>query len=220
MTATVGTPKIVLSNGYTVGKNLEQEVSIVLGAPPTSDLTITLTVTNGPMLLSATGTDAGSPSMNLLIPAGSQAGTFFLYGQASTGVATITATAAGYATVTATENLVPSGVVIGGPFGFGSNVTATAGSTPAVIVQTVQLDSSGNVVGTQPLAGGLTLTANLSSSNTAVGTIPATVSISGGSDTGTVQFTAKAAGVSSLAVAQPPGYTMPTQYTSIQAQVQ
>ena len=220
MKATVGTPKILLSNGYTVGKNLEQQVSVALGTPPTSDLVVTLSVTSGPMLLSATGTDAGGASINITIPAGVSAGTVFLYGLDSTGVATITASASGYVSATATENLAPSGVVIGGFLGYGSNVMASAGGSQPVSIQTVQLDSSGSVVGTQPLAGGLTLTANLSSSNPTVGTLPTTASISGGSDTGTVQFTAKAAGLTSLAVAQPSGYTAPTQYTSIQAQVQ
>jgi hypothetical protein len=66
----------------------------------------------------------------------------------------------------------------------------------------------------------LTITANLTSSNAAVGTIPATASIVGGTDTGTVQFTAKAPGITTLSVAQPSGYTPPSQYKSIQAQVQ
>jgi hypothetical protein len=220
LTATVGTPKILISSGYTVGKNLEQQASIILAAAPPSDLTVTLTVTGGPMLLSATGSDGGSASVNVVIPANTNSGTFFMYGLDSTGAATITVSAPGYQSATAIENLVPSGVVIGGSFGYGSNVMAAAGNTQPVSIQTVQLDASGNVVGTQPLAGGLTLTANLSSSNSGVGTIPATASIAGGSDTGTVQFTAKAAGTTTLSVSQPSGYTAPTQYTSIQGQVQ
>jgi hypothetical protein len=218
MTATVSTPKISIAGGFNVGNHLEQQVSIVLGAPPKSDLTVTLTVTNGPMLLSATGTDGGSASINVVIPAGTQSGSFFMYGGGSSGSATIAASASGYASTTATNNLVPSGVVIGSELlGYGSNVTAAAGTTQPVVVQTVQLDPSGNVLGTQPLAGGAALTVNLSSSDTAVGTIPATASIAGGSDTGTVNFTAKASGMTTLSVAQPSGFSTPTHSASIQA---
>jgi hypothetical protein len=218
ITATVSTARIIIG-GFTVGNNLEQQIPIILGAPPQSDLTISLTVTNGPIRLSANGTDAGSTSINVVIPAGTPSGSFFVYGLGSTGSATITASASGYVSTPATGSVIQSGVVIGGPNGAGTGITATAGGTQAVNIQTVALAPGSPIP--QALAGGLTLTANLSSSNTAVGTVPTSASITGGSDTGTVQFTAKAAGSTTLSVAQPAGYTSPGQsFTSITAQVQ
>ncbi len=218
ITATVGTANITVASD-SVGKNLEHPISISVGAAPASDLTVTLTVT-GRMLLSTTGTDGGSTSINVTIPANTYSGTFYMYGLDSTGTAAITASASGYASGTATENLTPSGVRIYVPYYPYNILQATAGTTQAVTIQTVQLDSTGNIVGSQPLAGNQTLTVSLSSSNPAAGTVPATASITGGNDTGTVPFTAKAAGTTTLAVTQASGYTAPNLYTSIQANVQ
>jgi hypothetical protein len=113
--------------------------------------------------------------------------------------------------------LVPSGVIIYGTLG-ASGITASPGGAVTINVSTAKLDPAGIAV--LPLAGGQTITASLSSSDTNVGTVPATASITGGADTATFAFTAKAAGSTVLSVGTPSGYTTPAQFISITAQVQ
>jgi hypothetical protein len=221
ITATVGTPGILITDGVTIGKNLAQQGVISLPATPSTDLTITLTVANGALALSTNGTDSGSSTINVVIPAGTFTGTYFIYGLDSAGTATVSASAPGYATSTGTLTLVPSGLIIYGPNGLGSGIIVNAGGTAAVNISTVQLDpSTGHVNGIQPLAGGRTITASLSSSDTNIGTVPATASIAGGTDTGAATFTAKAAGATILSVGAPAGYATSAQFTTITAQVQ
>jgi len=71
----------------------------------------------------------------------------------------------------------------------------------------------------QPVRGGLSLTAPLSSSNTNIGTVPAQVVIPSGASQAIVNFTAKAAGQTTIEVTQPTGLSPPSQYTSLIAQV-
>jgi hypothetical protein len=217
ITATVSTPGILLTDGVTVGKNLSQQGVIILPATPSTDLTVTLTVASGQLALSANGTDSGSSTINVVIPAGTINGTYYMYGLDTTGTATVSAVAPGYVTSTGTLTLVPSGVIIYGTLG-ASGITASAGGAVTINVSTAKLDPAGIAV--LPLAGGQTITASLSSSDTNVGTVPATASITGGADTATFAFTAKAAGSTVLSVGTPSGYTTPAQFISITAQVQ
>ena len=110
-----------------------------------------------------------------------------------------------------------------GPFGLGTSLTTTvaAGNQP-ITVATAILDSGGNYLQGQPLAGGSPLQVTLTDSNTAAGTIPATATIAAGSSTGTFNFTPKLGGGSRtiLGVLTPAGgYMTPTQFTAISVTV-
>jgi hypothetical protein len=208
--ATVGQPKIVLDDGNTIGKNLQRTGTIILlgAAAPTNGLVVNLAAA-GMVSLSTTGTDAGFTSINVTIPAGKSSGTYFMYGMDVTGTATITATAPGYKTGTGTEFLTPSGIVIGGPQGVGVGLstfnTPLASGNQPLSISTAQLDTAGNFVQTQALAGSASLTVSLTNTDATVGTVPATVAITPGTDTGTVQFHPLKVGTTTIGVVQPGG---------------
>jgi hypothetical protein len=215
LNAIVGQPRIVIDSGNSIGKNLERMGTIILlgAAAPANGLAVHLTVTTGMVSLSSTGTDAGFNSIDVTIPAGQSSGTYFMYGLDVSGTATITAIAPGYTAGTGTETLTRSGIVIAGPQGLGLttfNAPLASGNQP-LSISTAQLDSIGNVIQTQALAGTASLTVSLTDTDATVGTVPATVTITSGADTGTVPFHPLKSGTTSIGVVQPSGgYTAPT----------
>jgi hypothetical protein len=221
LNVTVGQPKIFIDDGNTIGKNLERAGTIILlgAAAPANGLPVLLTVKSGMLSLSTSGTDAGFNSITVTIPAGQSSGTYFMYGLDVSGTATVTATAPGYTSGTGTETLTPSGIVIAGPqgVGFTFNTPLASGNQP-LSISTAQLDTSGNFVQTQALAGTASLTVSLTNSDATVGTlpVPATVTITPGNDTGTVQFHPLKVGTTNIGVVQPSGgYTAPTDGTNL-----
>ena len=214
--AIVNPPSLRIDSGNTIGNKLERAgIIILLGATaPTGGLPVTLTVTSGLLSLSTTGTDAGSSSIQVTVPEGQSSATYYMYALNSTGTATVQATAPGYGTANGTETLTPSGIVIQGPGGqFGNvfpfNTPLSAGDQP-LSVSTAQLDSSGNFVQVQPLAGTASLTVSLTNSTPATGTVPATATIAPGdaaNGTAIVQFHPLKTGSTTIGVNQPSGYT-------------
>jgi trimeric autotransporter adhesin len=216
---TVNPPTLVPSN-VTVGKNLETTANVT-GA--TSGLQITVTSNNPSLLLfSTTPTGAGSASIMVTVPVGQNASPdFYVYGLGTSGSVTYTATASGFAPATGTVTLAPSGFVIAGPGGIGAaNFTATTANTN-INVFAALLDSSGNFVATQSLAGGMSASVNVTSAMTGVGTISTSpVTIPGGSNGATTQFVRGSAGSSDLTVNTPPGFNTPAAtYTKVTATV-
>src|SRR4029077_12349350 len=86
------------------------------------------------------------------------------------------------------------------------NTTTTSGPSTLTVFAT-QLDNFGNPLGTQPLAGGLSVNASLASDNTTVATVTTPATITGGSDNATAQFTPKSVGTAKIRVATPTGLT-------------
>jgi hypothetical protein len=216
--ATVTQPRIIIDSGNSIGKNLEQigTITLVGAAAPASGLPVVLTVTSGPLSLSTTGTDAGHASITVTIPAGQSSGTYFMYGLDLAGTATVSATATGYTSGSGTETLTPSAIVIGGPggVGFPFNTPLASGNQP-LSISTAQLDPNTlGFVQTQPLAGAVALTVTLINSNSAVGTVPGTVTITPGTDTGTVQFHPITMGMTTIGVTEPTGYSTPSDGTN------
>jgi hypothetical protein len=218
LNAIVTTPRITL-NSTSVGFNLQQASQFFLGAPaPSAGVTVAFTA-SGSLLLSTTGTDAGSTSITVTIGADGQSGLFYIYGGASSGTGTISATAPGYLSGSATITLTASGVIISGPGGPGSSLTTTvaAGNQP-VTISTAQLDSSGSYIQMQPLAGSAFLTISLSNSNPATGTVPSTATILRGSASTNVNFTPLEGGgqTTVISVGTPSGgYITPNKDTSL-----
>ena len=201
---TVSSPAIQVNTGTgVVGENLEQLVTLNLGAPaPANGLQVTLTGNPGGLIaFSSTPTGAGSPGLTLTVPASQFSANFDVYGLNSLGTATITATASGYTSGSGTIALAPSGIVIDSAFnlaGFPFSVSL-AGGTVSIPVQTAVLNpSSSAFANTQPLAGGHTVSVSLTNSNNNAGTIVSPVTITGGSGSANLQFTPVAAGPSCL----------------------
>jgi hypothetical protein len=215
---TVIAPGILIDNNVSVGRNLQQLGTALLGAPaPAGVLSLTLTSNSGLLLLSTSETAAGSGSITINVPAGQSVANYYLQSLGDTGTATYTATAPGYTTKTATVLLSPSGVVIEGPLGPGFPVTTTMAQGPQPLtVRTMLLEPGTNFpVMPQALAGGMSLQVTLTSGSAGVGTVASPVTIAGGSDTGASQFTPVAAGQTTINVNRPAGYSLPSTYTSL-----
>jgi len=199
---------------------LERQGTIILlgSTAPTNGLPVTLTVSAGALSLSATGTDGGSAMITVTIPAGQSSGTYYMYGQSTSGSGTVTASAPGFLSGTGTETLTPSGIVIAGPNGpgFPFNTPLSSGNQP-LSVSTAQLDTSGNFVQVQPLAGAASVVVNLSSSNASVGTVPASVTIVPGNSangTATATFHPVTTGTTNISLSQPSGFSAATDGSS------
>ncbi len=218
VSVTVGQPRLIIDGGNPIGKNLQRSGTIILvgATAPTNGLVVHLTVTAGSASLSTTGTDAGFNSIDVTIPSGSSSGTYFMYGLAATGSATFSATAPGFTSASGTETLTPSGIVVYGPQGVGLTTfnTPLASGNQTLSVSTAQLDAGGNFVQTQALAGTAALTVSLTNTDATVGTVPATVAITPGTDTSSVTFHPIKVGTAIIGVVQPGGYTAPTDGTA------
>jgi hypothetical protein len=211
VTAIVNGPSIGIQN-VSVGQNLEVQGSFAIISAQTSDLAVTLTSSNPSLVqFSSTATGAGSGTLVVTIPAGNLSAPYYVQAFGSSGTVQYTVAATGYATNSATVTLTPSGAVVVGPFGQFLSVPLSGGATPVTVYMT-QLDPNNANADTgnyQQLAGGLSVTVNLTSTNTSTGTVPTSVTIQGGYNSAGVQFTPLAAGQTSINVATPAGYTTP-----------
>ncbi len=213
LNATVALPKITLDSGLPVGNKLQAQGTILLSVPAPPGLSVTLTVTSGSISLATTATGAGSTSISVPVTAGNNTATYFVRGLASTGAATVSGNATGYAAGSGSYVLNPSGIVIGGPGGPGSFIPDTislAGGPSPIFVNTAMLDQNSNLVQTQPLAGGgASLAVTINNQDSTVGTFPSPVTIVGGNDTVTANFTPLKVGQTTLTVVTPSGFTRP-----------
>ena len=65
----------------------------------------------------------------------------------------------------------------------------------------------------------MSLTVSLTNSNPSVGTVPTSVTITGGSDNATAPFTPVSVGETTISVLRPAGYALPTNNTNLTARV-
>ena len=215
--------RTLLPSSATVGANLETTATVKLDeAAPSGGLLITLTSNNPSQLqLSTKPNEPGSTSITIMVHEGfHRSPEFYVQGLASSGLATYTASAPGLTSSEATVTLVPSSIIIGGPFGLGkASFLATTGSGRSVIsVHSVAIDSAGNYV-PQPIAGGLTLNVNIANSDQAVGHIESPVRIAGGSDRAVTEFQPATPGSTRLTPSVPAGFSIPSQFDAVTAVV-
>jgi hypothetical protein len=220
-------PTTLTPTNATVGQNLETTAQVNLGARVTATTPITISSSDPTKLLFSTDPTApGSQTivMNVVCTpqgCGSSTQPFYVYGLASSGTVGYTATAASIGTATGLVTMTPSGIVLENPFGqVGGDFFAVSGNTPNFLnVDTVRLDSAGNFAEQQALAGGQSVSVDVTSSNRNVGTVTTPVVITGGGFNNTTQFTAVGAGATMLAVNTPPGFTSPLAGASLTATV-
>ena len=243
VTASVIEPQLNITDGASIGKNLQLggTVSLVGASMPSNPVKVTLT-SNDPMRL-LLGTDAAVPGSNAItvtIPTGKLNGVFYLQALAGSGTATYTASAPGFADRTATINLTPSGVVITptiygppdeaavlnkeGPMPpKGFILKLSSHKTMSLSVWTVQLDpvsKRGADITVQSLRPGVTITVPLKSSNPNVGTIYSPVAIASPHFDGAAVFTPVGAGSTEISVETPAGFTTAGNATTVPAIVQ
>jgi hypothetical protein len=208
--AIVTEPGMSLSaSGSSIGQNLQVQDAVILGAPaPAAGLQVTITSNNPSLLmLSATATGTGTASITITIPAGGTSGSYYLQSFGNSGTVSYFAAAPGFNNRNGSITLANSGLVLAGPLGLGApgaNESVTAGPDSTWTIYTAQLDGSNNYVVAQSLRAGMTVTANLTSTNTTAGTIASPVTITGGGASSvTTTFTPKAVGSTTVVLAQP-----------------
>ena len=202
--ASVGVPGIgILATGtISIGKFLQVQDIFTLGAPAPAGTVVTFTSNNPSLvLLSTSPSDAGSTSIAIPVPTNGFIGTYYIQAFASSGTATITASAPGFASHTGTITLTPSGVVLGDGITPGNMVF---GNT--VVVSLAQLDPVTNAFAqVQQLAGGLSPVSVAMSTNIAGATITTPVAINAGTDSVNALLTGS--GFGTVTALTPPGFT-------------
>jgi len=214
LTATVSTPTFSITDGVIIGQNLELAGLISLSQPaPAGGLQVTLSSSDsGLLLISDSATTAGSGTKIITIPAGASEGQYFLQALGSSGTVTYNASAPGYSSPpAATVTLAPSGLSLTGASG--GSFQTSVGSPAPLLLRTVRLVSGSNPGPPQPLRGGFSLSATLTNSNPAVGSVQTPVAIAGGSDSAVSTFTPTGVGSTLISVQQPPNFGLSGQTT-------
>jgi trimeric autotransporter adhesin len=182
-TFTVTTPNtsLILCNIYSItttgsgsiGYNSACASSISLAtAAPLGGRKVTLTSNSANLLLSTSATAVGSASITLTVAAGStSANQFYVQALASTGSATITETAPGYNSTTATVNFVPSGFILQG----GTTTTTFSAASPVYVyfaqLNPTTLAYSGQTLILRPGASTATIVLTIADTPAGVGTL-------------------------------------------------
>ncbi len=226
---TVNSSQMLISQSdATIGQNLQTSAQVLITGVEPNDTLVTITSSDPTKLLfSTTASGAGQSSIVVTITAGfSKSPSFFIQSRASSGSVSYTAQASGFTTLTKTAALAPSGIIIYGPGGLGNpSFTTTTLSTPSTItVQSEVLDSGFNPVSPQSVAGGLTVTSNISSSDSTVGTITVSpVALAGGTNTTTTQFqpntSSTTGGTATISADVPAGFSTPAADQSVNVTV-
>ena len=230
MNVIVNMPGLGITDRAIVGKNLEIEGSLGLGAiAPPGGVTVTITSSDPTkLLLSTSGSVLGSKSIALTIPAGERSGRYFLQALADSGVVTYDAVGPGYRERQASVVLTPSGVLMGAPDPPDErDVLRPDGPEPPrgfyVLLSTHRSTQIGFYMAylnpttlrgaditTELLLPGLSLTIPLANSNPAVGAVPASVTIMGGTREALVDFKMLTPGSTVLSIPTPPGFVTPS----------
>ena len=174
-----------------VGQYLAVQCTLFLSTPPPAGgLHVDLQSSSGLMNLALNATDSGGTTLGVDMT--SQFGSFYLQALGSSGPATITGTATGYAPSTTSTTMSPSGFVILG------QSSVSVGAHPLMQISAVRLDATGAVADySQVVAGSQIVSVPLTSSAPAVGTVPAGVNVAGGTSSSTATFSALTAGPNS-----------------------
>ena len=147
----------------TVGKSLEAACNITLNGTAPGPGVLNVAITSGDptkLLLSNTPDGAGQSQITVTVaPNHSISSTFYVFGLASSGTPTYSASASGFGSATGTITLAPSGFIISGP-NLGLDFTTNTSTPVGVIVYSALLTPSGDFSTTQSVAGGQSITVN------------------------------------------------------------
>jgi hypothetical protein len=213
LTATVTAPNIIFSpTTMAVGKDLQLSATVRLEAAPPEPVDITVTVASGSTaLLSTSRTAVGTTSITFTGVTGTSSQTFYVQGM-ELGNTTITAQAAAYNTRQATVSVTPSGFRLSN-----SNFsTTTFSGNTTLTLESYRLNADGSISNystyRQEVRAGLSVAVPVSSSQPSVGTITVSpVVFAGGTGNNkTTQFNPLTVGTSTVSIAQPDGFTAPS----------
>lgn len=207
----------------TIGRNLQAWTSIKLpNAAPPDGLQLTLTSDDpARLLLSKAPDQAGSATLTLTVLQGRvQSPDFCLQALSDSGKASYTISAPGIGTATGIVAFAPSAILIVGPYSAPRFSTTPGANPPRISLVSARLDSARKVAEEQPIAGGINVEVALVNSNSSAGSLIANrLTLAGGSSNTVTYFKPAALGETSIAPAQPPGFTTPAERASIVATV-
>jgi hypothetical protein len=208
ITATVSAPNISVGSA-TIGRDLQEAVSIGLQSAPPSAVTVTVTSNNGAIAtITKDGTVVGGTSLTFTNVTTTTVGTIVVQGR-GLGNTTVVVTAPGYTNGVSNVTVDPSGFILNM-----GNITTTAGA----VNTTLRVDAARLTPGTltyvtsQALRGGMTVNVPVSSSNTAAGTIVGSPAVFNPGDVvsfGTA-FDPAAQGSTTISVTTPAGFSFST----------
>jgi hypothetical protein len=238
--ADVALPGLSLLDELMIGHNLQIAGNVGLGeAAHTGGVQVTLTSEDSELLLlSKSAVEVGSKSIVLSIPENGVSAQFFLQALGKAGRVGYSATAAGHRPRASKVILTPSGVVIApkpygppdeaelfrkgneaeGERGFVSHLSKV--TKMPLAVWTAQLDPvtlrSADIT-VQPLRGGMSLKVDVKVSDPALARVVSPVTIQGGSEHGSSEFTPIAKGAVAITAVTPAGFTTSANSTTVNA---
>jgi len=239
--ATVDLPGIGLMGEINLGKDLQVQGVVLLGEPaPAKGLDVKLTSEDPKRMLLSTQIDkTGSSSVTIHVSGGESRVPYYIQSLADSGTIEYTATAPGYRTRTAPVTLTPSGVmVVYSPYGAPDEAeflrakqtidprpftTSLAEHKPLhLALWTVYLDPKtmrGADMTAQRLRPGVTAAVELDNSNPAVAKIARSVTVSSASEFAMTEFVPVSPGQTVISAHTPPGFSTPSNATSVTATV-
>lgn len=226
ITATVDSAALTLAD-LAVGKDLQTPASVTLGAPaPSGGASVTVTSGDpGSVLLSATPGGSGAAAITIAVGAGATSSpTFYVRALGASGATQLSAAAAGYASATGTVSLKPSGFV----FVTGDFTTGALSPNTPLEIRSVWLEADTlmylhdpSCTRCQAVRPGLApIDVALTSSDTGVGAVTGPAVFNGGDAVAATEFDPLANGATTLAIVAPPGFSAPSNLTTITATVQ
>jgi hypothetical protein len=233
VSGTVTLSNIFLSTSST-GKDLQSQLGISLGAaaPPGNEQVTVTSADPSQVLLTTDPTAAGSPSVSVVVFAGTSVPSAPVYAQALNGSGTVnlTATAPDFGTVTTSIQLVPSGfVVAAGCAGYPISTTPFSADTQLTVypvaLDPATLNDTNLYEGCYPVGqpvrfGAAPVTVNVSTDNPGVGTITtSSLTFNAGDASQTTAFHPVADGTTNVDLAPVTGFMTPANYQQIAATV-
>lgn len=196
------------------GVNLTWPVSTAISAPGGGTRTVSIASGNGAVAVISTNVNVLGTAVATIPNFAGGALTYYVQG-ISPGTTTLTVSAPGYTTTPVALTVLPSGVVFLSGGGTLSTTTQTAPTTLTAYLAMLNASTGAvaNYCGTSScqLNPGLSLTANVTSSNTTTGTISTSaLTFTPANVSATTTFVPNEVGFSTLAISQPSGFTAGT----------
>jgi hypothetical protein len=221
--ATVTAPPINFSTtNIQVGRDLQQQFTVTLGATPPSPVTVTVRVASTAVATITTdGTVAGGDTVTFTNIASTFVGNFFVQGRASSGSTALSAKAPGFADGAGTVTGQPSGFIINSP---GNFTTTTAAANTNIQIVSVRLNPiTLNTEVSQVVRGGATVDVPVTATTvtgSGVGSITTSpVRFTANANAVLTQFDPANPGTATIAVGLPSGFDRPSDRQQITATV-
>jgi VCBS repeat-containing protein len=225
VTATVIAPNVIFHGlvDLSVGRDLQNAVNVHLESAPPGPVDVTVSITGtgtGAVTLSKVRTAEGANSVTFTGVTNTNLLTLWVQGR-TFGDVELTASATGYSPDTLPVTVTPSGFWMFAP-GFASSFTTNTFAAPSsVFVRAARLTPTLAPSTEQEVRGGISVSVDVTSSNTTVGSIvvsPLTFA-GGGASTLTALFDPHVVGVTTLSKSTPAGFSTPSTSHTVVATV-